>query len=1503
MLNFLADGQSLIDHKVIKTEFVENKGQWVRNVLFEQRQGYNLMQVTSGGLSYISYHPDDMAKLSRDAHKSIRNRFNPYLVRGHRLDVQFINALPNKVVMGTAPLSHYYNFYLGSNSSNWQGGVKAFEKVQINRLYKGIDMVIYGSNRNTIKYDFVVKPYANPNEIIWQYAGAESIKKIGGLLQINASFHTLTEARPFAYQIINGHQVAVSCEYRIIENSKVGFTLGSYRNDLPLVIDPELIFSTYSGSTADNFGAAATYDFEGNLYTAGITNSFTGAYPVTPGAFQVQFGGGTGTWPQRAHPCDITISKYNNDGTRLLYATYLGGDNQDYVHSLVTDKFNHLVVLGSTLSRDYPTSQNAFDRTHNDSFDIVLTKLNDSGTALIGSTFIGGSHSDGLSLADTLCMNYMDQMRGEVQIDLNGDIVVGSVTNSFNFPTSVNAFQKNKSGVQDGCLFKFDSTLSTLRWSSFLGDTLNETLNSIEVMPNGTLFAVGGTHSKNKPASTGVIGNAYYGGISDGWIARVSANGANLERFMYWGSAGYDQCYFIKSNTNGDIYVYGQNFDTIAPTAGAYRTPRGTIFISSFNYDLNALRFSASLGNNVSNNALSPSAFMIDLCGNIYASLYGGSSINARAGLSQSSTTSLPLTSDAIQPATDGEDFYLFVLKPNADSLLYATYFGENAEDDHVDGGTSRFDRRGIVYQSVCASCSKGPNGAFPTTANSYAPRNLSVRCSNVGLKIDFRKNNAVIADFAVQPRNSCGDTLFRFTSKSYNAKYYLWYLNGVLRSTDSAYTDTIRAQGIYTMKLVVIDSSRCIIVDSISKTIEKGSLSDANFTFKIDSCEPRVVFTNLSATQNPTPVPLLWLFGDGDTSHTTNPAHIYTDTGWFDAKLIVNVGSACADTMLQKIYIDNKFSIKVGFTPNDTLWCEFTTIPLRYTGVNGTRFRWYLNDSLFSSSKDTDLLLNDKGIYNIKLVVTDSTVRCNKADSLQKTFQLFPEVYPNYTWERDSCSFSVQFINTSPVLPGDSIGFKWLFGDGTDSFEESPKHRFPSGGDFNVQLISNPAAKCPYQITKTVSLDTLPSILKANFTLTPQPICLPAFVTIKNASVNGIKQWWYVNNILKDSTSNEIKDTFTTAQLFSVRLVVFDTSTCFPYDTLTNIYTVNPAAKADFEVLRDTCSPNLIFINKSVSANPADIITYLWDFGNGDTSTAETPAYTYNQNGTYTITLITLPGTPCADTATQVITYNNTTHLLGASFNLNDSVFCLPAIIKATNTSTNPKKPRWYLNGMMVSDSLNFTDTLNAEGIYKLTLITSDSAACAKADTFSRNIMVGERVAIAFELARDSCSLEARFVNKSAASPNTTFTWYFGDGDSSNLRNPTHTYKQSNTYTVTLVSNAGKICADTMIKAFFIDGDSAMEVKIPNVFTPNDDGLNDCYKIAGLTKCDDIVFKVYNRWGQLQFETTNYQNCWNGRNMLNEEVTPGVYFYLLKIKKNLGNSIDQHGTITLIRE
>src|SRR5690606_38069742 len=115
----------------------------------------------------------------------------------------------------------------------------------------------------------------------------------------------------------------------------------------------------------------------------------------------------------------------------------------------------------------------------------------------------------------------------------------------------------------------------------------------------------------------------------------------------------------------------------------------------------------------------------------------------------------------------------------------------------------------------------------------------------------------------------------------------------------------------------------------------------------------------------------------------------------------------------------------------------------------------------LLSTQKDTDLVLLYKGVYKIKLVVEDSSVCYTKKDSMERTFTLFPEVYPDFTWERDSCGFSVQFINTSPVLSGDSIGFKWLFGDGSESFETSPYHTFPSGRTYDVFLYANPHTTC----------------------------------------------------------------------------------------------------------------------------------------------------------------------------------------------------------------------------------------------------------------------------------------------------------------------------------------------------------------------------------------------------------------------------------------------------------
>ena len=137
------------------------------------------------------------------------------------------------------------------------------------------------------------------------------------------------------------------------------------------------------------------------------------------------------------------------------------------------------------------------------------------------------------------------------------------------------------------------------------------------------------------------------------------------------------------------------------------------------------------------------SAFLVDNCDNIYVSGWGGST-NGSQSATSSTTTGLPVTSDCHQCQTDGSDFYLIVLEENMQSLLYASFFGGNQSNEHVDGGTSRFDKDGIVYQSVCAGC--GGNSDFPTTPGAWSNTNNAHNCNIAAFKFDISELTANIA-------------------------------------------------------------------------------------------------------------------------------------------------------------------------------------------------------------------------------------------------------------------------------------------------------------------------------------------------------------------------------------------------------------------------------------------------------------------------------------------------------------------------------------------------------------------------------------------------------------------------------------------------------------------------------------------------------------------------------------------------------------------------------------
>ena len=432
--------------------------------------------------------------------------------------------------------------------------------------------------------------------------------------------------------------------------------------------------------------------------------------------------------------------------------------------------------------------------------------------------------------------------------------------------------------------------------------------------------------------------------------------------------------------------------------------------------------------------------------------------------------------------------------------------------------------------------------------------------------------------------------------------------------------------------------------------------------------------------------------------------------------------------------------------------------------------------------------------------------------------------------------------------------------------------------------------------------LDNNSNVLNAKFNIVPPFGCRPANLVFENKSINGSKYLWKINSVLKDSTFN-FTHLFDSSGTYKISLIAFDSSSCFKSDTISQNVTVSPYAKSLFSVRRDTCSPNIIITNLTDSIQP-DPITYLWDFGDGNSATTRNVFYAYSRNGDYQIQLITNPLTPCADTTLIPITYDSLSHILKADFKLNDTLLCLPVHLQAFNTSFGAKSSTWLIDNIFKDTTFNFRDTIMAPGNFKLTLIVTNDKACKKVDTITKPFSVLPAANTSFTISRDSCSLDVIFNNTSSTGQlPQVWLWNFGDGDTSNLKSPSHTYLKSNIYTIKLISNPGTYCADTAAMDWRIDGDSLQPLRVPNVFTPNGDNLNDCLTVKGVSRdCDKYHIWIRNRWGDLYFESTNPLDCWNGKNNSGDEAPEGVYFYILRIKKQIGTSIDESGTITLIR-
>ncbi len=946
-------------------KFIENKNQWDQNVLFGADVESGMLFLEKKCITFNLVKSADV-KHSHAHHGYTKNHLpSDDIVHFHSYQVEFLNANDAEIVPSEKSYD-YCNYFIGNDAKKWANKAYKYDFVEYKNLYNDIDFKLY-SNKHFLKYDFILKPNANPDNIQLKYKYVDNIKLSKGHLVIETSVNQIVELRPYCYQIINGTEKEIECKY-VLKKNVLGFELGDYDKSQNLIIDPSLIFSTYSGSTADNWGFTATYDLLGNVYSGGIVDM--NGYPVSMGAYQQN---NAGNW-------DIGIIKYDSLGINRLYATYLGGTNGDIPHSMIVNTSNQLLIYGTTGSANFPVTPNAYDVSFNggqaiyydgsinypNGVDIYVSKLSPDGTQLLASTFVGGSGNDGLNYLqyydnnlmqgnDSLYYNYGDGARGEIITDNLSNVYIGTCTFSTDFPGTSNGFQTTNHGKQEGVVFKLDYNLSNLVWSTYLGGSENDAVYSIDNDSQYDVYVTGGTSSNNFPITPGAFKTIYQGGSTDAFLSRISQSGNTLVASTYYGSNKYDQGYFVRCDKEDNVYITGQTTadSNVLIYNALYNVPNSGQFIAKFPKTLNSLIWSTVFGTGNGKPNISLTAFSVDICNRIYLSGWGrywGGNAPYTWG-SVFGTKNMAITSNAFQSTTDGQDFYIMVMTNNANSLDYATYLGElyspaniYSGRDHVDGGTSRFDKKGNVYQSVCASC--GGYSTFPTfPANVWSNSNLSLNCNNAVFKFNIH-NDFALADF-INPPIGCAPDTIHFQNISIGSTYIWDFGDGSPVSTLVNPIHIYTQSGIYNVRLISTLLNGCNLADTIIKQI--FVLDDTTYAIpKVDNCLGNNNQIGIPPNGNPaytykwTPTNYL-----SDTTVSNPFASPPVSTTYH---LLVSNG-ICTDTITQLVEV-HEMNVDAG---NDTLICSDSTLLTAFTLENQVQYIWSSNHN-FSDTLNPNL-------------------------------------------------------------------------------------------------------------------------------------------------------------------------------------------------------------------------------------------------------------------------------------------------------------------------------------------------------------------------------------------------------------------------------------------------------------------------------------------------------------------------------------------------------------------
>jgi hypothetical protein len=572
------------------------------------------------------------------------------------------------------------NYFIGNDPSKWRTGIPQFRRIYEEGVYPGVNLVYYGT-QGRLEYDFDVAPGVDPSVIRLSFSGADRVHlDPSGELVLDTAGGEVRMRKPVAYQEIAGSKEPVTVAYSLTGDNSAGFQVAGYDARRPLVIDPILSYSTYLGGNNIDAGNAIAVAPDNTAFISGGT--FSSNFP-TVHALQPNEGGG----PDFSQ--DAFVAKISSDGSTLLYATYLGGENQDVANGIAVDVFGNAYVTGTTLSPHFPATPGSFNTecggdgkcgaSFNSNNLIVsnafVTELNAAGSGIIYSGFLG---------------MYENVHGNAIAVDANGNVYVTGETqqNFINgvavFPITLGAgnaaFQPVFAGAAsnptatNAFVTKIGAGGSTILYSSYLGGNTEDVGYGIAVDGAANAYVTGLTYSTNFITTTGAL-QTTYGGAGDAFLSKVNTAGSGATSLVYstyLGGSGLDQGNGIALDTAGDAYITGVTNSTtpvFSPPAGGIQpvnAGQGDAFVAELS-PTGAITYFSYLGGS---NADAGTGIAVDTQNYVYIT---GTTVS----------TNFPTAGAVFQPAYGGGNADSFVAKlgpfgptPAGTTLVYASYLG-----------------------------------------------------------------------------------------------------------------------------------------------------------------------------------------------------------------------------------------------------------------------------------------------------------------------------------------------------------------------------------------------------------------------------------------------------------------------------------------------------------------------------------------------------------------------------------------------------------------------------------------------------------------------------------------------------------------------------------------------------------------------------------------------------------------------------------------------------------